>query len=120
MRTGADQQDDVQELTDALQQLQLAQANVQAVLERTRTRELAETTTSQGSGEAVREARIQTVHPLSSLFEGDIVRINKPRVDQQNTGVVVGATRSALVEVRTPNGEIVRRLKKNLTIIHRF
>ena len=119
MRTGADQQDDVQELTEALQQLQLAQANVQAVLERIGTREQAETTTSQGSGEAVGEARRRTGHPLSSLFEGDRVRINKPRVGQQNTGVVVGATRSALVKVRTPNGEIVKRLTKNLTIIHR-
>ena len=119
MRIGDEMQNDVQELTEALEQLRLAQANVQAVLDRITARQQPEITTSQGSGETVREARRRTVHPLSNLFEGDRVRINKPRVDQQETGVVVGSTRSALVKVRTPNGQIVKRLTKNLTLLHR-
>ena len=114
------QQQDIQHLSNALEQLRLAQTNVNAVLERIRTREQSNQLVSQQTGERATERRRKTVHPLSSLYIGDKVRINKPREDQQNTGVVFGSTRSALVRVRTPNGQEVKRLTKNLILIQRY
>ena len=119
MRTRDEHQQDIQDLSNALEQLRLAQINVNRVLERIRTREQPESTPQQEAGGGATEVRRRTVHPFSNLYIGNRVRINKPREDQQNTGVVFGSTRSALVRVRTPNGQEVKRLTKNLTSIQR-
>ena len=110
MITRDEQLQDIQDLSSALQQLRLAQTNVNTVLARIRTREQHITPVLQQSGERAVERRRKTVHPLSNLYIGDRVCINKPREHQQNTGAVFGSTRSALVRVRTPNGQ---RSKKN-------
>ena len=115
MRTSDEQQQYIQDLSNALEQLRLAQANVDGVIARIRTRGEPQ----QQAGVRVTERRKRSVHPLSNLCVGDRVRINKPKDNQQDIGVVFGSTRSALIRVRTPNGQEVKRLTKNLTVIQR-
>ena len=53
----------------------------------------------------------------SNLRLGDIVQIKFPNPGQQNTGIVVGATRGGFLSVRTPNGDVIRRMPHNLRFL---
>ena len=52
--------------------------------------------------------------PTSEFRLGDRVQIRYPNPGQQITGVVVGSTRGGFLYVRTPNGDILRRMPHNL------
>ena len=45
------------------------------------------------------------------------MRIKNPKRGQPDRGIVFGATRSALVQLRAANGEEVKRLSKNLELL---
>jgi len=53
----------------------------------------------------------------SNLRLGDRVQIKFPNPGQQNTGIVVGATRGGFLSVRTPNGDVIRRMPHNLRFL---
>ena len=61
--------------------------------------------------------RTRLVHPVAKFTYGDHVRAKNPKAGQQDQGIVFGATRSALVKIRTEDGNEVRRLSKNLILL---
>lgn len=61
--------------------------------------------------------RRRNVHPLARYVIGDYVRVKNSKSGQQDQGVVFGATHSALVRIRTRNGEEVKSLSKNFELI---
>ena len=106
---------DIRDLTEAVNQLRLAQSRLDAVrarVEHNRDRRKLE----ERGGQAVLIRR-RTVHPLSRFIAGDYVRVKNPKRGQPDRGIVFGATRSALVQLRVANGEEVKRLSKNLELL---
>ena len=96
--------EDIRDLKAAIGQLRLAQSRLDAFIagvQNNRDRR------AQGepSRDVVRPTRRRTVHPLSRFTEGDYVRIKNPKQGQPETGIVFGATRSALVRMQAANGE---------------
>ena len=53
----------------------------------------------------------------SNLRLGDRVQIKFPNPGQQNTGIVVGATCGGFLSVKTPNGDVIRRMPHNLRFL---
>ena len=103
---------DIRDLTEALNQLRLAQSRLDAVIARVeRNREQAE------RQEQPTPTRRRPVHPLSRFVAGDYVRVKNPRRGQPYRGIVFGATRSALIRLRATNGEEIKRLSKNLELL---
>ena len=111
--------EDIRDLTAAIEQLRLAQARLDTVVtivERNIDRRV-----TQEEPARTQETRLRTrrraVHPSSIFVVGDYVKVKNPRQGQPDRGIVFGATRSALVRVRAANGEEVKRLSKNLTLL---
>ena len=112
----------LQDLTQALNQLRLAQQRVESVRQRIedRHRRIQNTETSSDQvtvGEVTPRNRRRKVHPLVSYVVGDYVRIKNPNSGQEDRGIVFGVTRSALVKLRANNGDEIRRLSKNLILL---
>ena len=109
---------DLQDLTQALEQLRLAQERIDSVRQRIedRAQRTSVTTSTAGSNTTYR-TRQRLVHSLARYAVGDHVHVKNPKGDQHDSGIVFGATRSALVRVRTPNGEEVNRLSKILILL---
>ena len=66
----------------------------------------------------VSSATSPSLFPNGSFHQGDHVRIWNPRDFQQPVGLVFGIS-GRFILVRTPNGEIVRRIERNLTLLSR-
>ena len=112
----------LQDLTQALNQLRLAQQRVESVRQRIedKHRRIQNTETSSDQvtvGEVTPRNRRRKVHPLVSYVVGDYVRIKNPNSGQEDRGIVFGVTRSALVKLRANNGDEIRRLSKNLILL---
>lgn len=113
---------DLRDLTTALEQLRLAQQRVDSVRQRIENRSTSVQRITATREEAVtsstaQRTRRRTVHPLASYVVGDYVRVKNPKADQEDRGTVFGATRSALVRVRTSSGQEIKRLSKNLVLL---
>ena len=118
----------IEDLTQVLAQLRVAQERVSAVLNRIeserqiniRTRSLVETLSKQSAAVGQRTSppqRRRLVHPLVRFTYSDHISVKNPKTGQHDQGIVFGATRSALVKVRSEDGNEVRRLSKNLILL---
>ena len=88
--------EDIRDLTAAIEQLRLAQARLDTVVtivERNIDRRV-----TQEEPARTQETRLRTrrraVHPSASFVVGDYVKIKNPRQGQPDRGIVFGATRS--------------------------
>ena len=118
MRNTNRSQQSITELTEALEQLRLAQDNLQAVLNRIREEEEEEEDTVEVELPIANVvARVERVHPFSHLAIGDRVKILNPKPYQQKFGTVIGATRTGFIKVKTPNGNTDRRFTNNLSLL---
>ena len=117
--TASTYDEDIRDLTTAVNQLRLAQSRLDAVISRAeQNRDKREQGEQRGRQEQEhRSTRRRPVHPLSIFIAGDYVRVKKNRQGQPDRGVVFAATGSVLVRVRAANGEEVKRLSKNLSLI---
>ena len=48
---------------------------------------------------------------------GDSVIIKNPKKNQQNSGIIIGFTKTGFAKIRTNNGNVIRRITYNLTHI---
>ena len=118
---------DIQDLTEAITQLQIAQIRLDSVLRRIREDE--ETRERRGEErqctvEEENNSSSETEEPegvtrfflLNSRFKvGDRVRIVNPRSYQQDRGIIIGTNRAGnFITVRTANGSEVNRIPRNL------
>ena len=106
---------DIRDLTEAVNQLRLAQTRLNAVIARVEQNRAQREPVERE--EQLLPRRRRTVHPLSRFVVGDFVRVKNPNRGQPDRGIVFGATRSALVQLRAANGEEVKRLSKNLVLL---
>ena len=109
---------DIQDLSDALHQLSLAQAHVDRVLHRLQTR----SSLPVALAVEVSPAHVSPPRPSSrtlaaGLQVGDFVRINRPNRTQLGEGELIGVTRSGFLQIRTADGTIVLRIPANVTRI---
>lgn len=63
-----------------------------------------------------REEEVEKPYLLNSrLQEGDRVKILNPNGDQQDRGIIIGTNKKkTFIIVKTPNGEEIKRIPKNL------
>ena len=110
---------DIEDLSDALRQLSLAQARVDRVLRRLRSRSslLVAIPVSTLPVARVSPLRPRPQPSLADFSIGDRVRINRPNHNQQGSGVVLGFTSAGFLQMRTPNQELVLRKPHNVTLI---
>jgi len=107
----------IERLSQALQQLSLAEENLKQVLSEINQ----ERNTVDPEGETVNRARQQRVRkgprvlPYSRIRIGERVNILNPSENQETTGEVIGATIRGFIRVKTNNGSVVRRKPKNLS-----
>jgi len=105
----------IDRLSQALQQLNLAESNLRQVINDINRQD-------QNIPETVHQARRQRnqrrprVLPYSRIRLGDRVHITNPSENQQPEGEVIGATIGGYIRVRTDNGNVVRRFPRNLTV----
>ena len=88
--------EDIRDLTAAIEQLRLAQARLDTVISRVERNRDRRAATEEPTREQVitpRDRR-RTVHSLASFVVGDYVKIKNPRQGQPDRGIVFGATRS--------------------------
>jgi len=112
----------IERLSEALQQLNLAEANLRQVIieinqeqvdpENQNATETEANTAHQARRQ--RDRRRSRVLPYSRIRLGDTVQIVNPSEHQQAEGEVIGATIGGYIRVRTSNGTIVRRFPNNL------
>jgi len=111
----------IDRLSQALQQLNLAESNLRQVIDDINQQDQRRNT-DQNIPETVHQARRQRnqrrsrVLPYSRIRLGDRVHIINPSKNQQSEGEVIGATIGGYIRVRTDNGNIVRRFPRNLTV----
>ena len=106
---------DLSELTAALRQLDLARDRLNRALDALslpRSRSTPPPALLRRASPS--PERAPPLLPTSNLRLGDRVQIRFPNPGQQNTGIVVGATRGGFVYVRTSNGDVIRRMPHNL------
>ena len=113
IRTPHDQ--DIRDLTEAVNQLRLAETRLNAVIARVEQNRAQREPVEREEQPLARRTR--AVHPLSRFVVGDFMRVKNPNRGQPDRGIVFGATRSALVQLRAANGEEIKRLSKNLTLL---
>ena len=116
----------IQELTQALRELQLAQDRVNAVIERIRQEE---SNLRNNQDTATEQQQVITTLPIAQIVEdresipgttlriGDRVKITNARRDQQDTGTITGYRKSSTYTwiIITPRaGQPIRRIAKNL------
>ena len=121
---------DIQDLTEAISELRIAQIRLDRVLQRLREQE--ETREQQGeerqytseednvsSSEEEEPERVNRPYLLNSRFRtGDRVRIVNPRSYQQDRGIIIGTSRAGnFIVVRTANGSEINRIARNLRFI---
>lgn len=135
MRT-SEGQDYIQELTQALRELQLAQGRVNEVIKRIRAREnstrnnqnqVVEQQQTQDEGAQLNQrigglpiARIVEENeniPGTTLKIGDRVRILNPNRNQENSGIITGYRETHVytwIIVTSRSGKEIKRIAKNL------
>jgi len=111
----------IQRLSEALQQLNLAESNLRQVIEDINQQDQGNNGNQNptDTGHRARRQRNQRrsrVLPYSRIRLGDRVFIVNPSEHQQAEGEVIGATIGGYIRVRTDNGNVVRRFPRNLTV----
>ena len=105
---------DIQDLSEAIAKLQIAQLQLDRVL--TRIRE--QGNEDENNEETSREEHQESEEPFllnSTIRRGDRVLIINPNRDQEDRGVAIGTNRAqTFIIVRTPNGSKIKRIPKNL------
>ena len=119
-RSHSSDSSDLSELATALRQLDLARDRLHQALDnlaRPRSRSPSHVPPLSAPSRRHASPSPERSPPLlssSDLRLGDRVQIRFPNPGQQNTGVVVGASRGGFLYVRTPNGDVIRRMPHNL------
>ena len=111
------QSDTVEKLTELLDKLKVIEDEVRNLI-------AAEGGESQVEGatsvRTVRNKGSKPLFPGEEVVLNDRVKINNPNKDQQQKGRVIGRTgkgRLGFLRIITPNGNEVRRIGKNVTVL---
>ena len=113
MRSSGSDEVNFAELADAFLQLEIAQHRVNSILQSIR--EQQEEQQQEQHSEQQKEEVAKPYLLNSRLREGDKVKILNPNGDQQDKGVIIGTNRKkTFIIVKTPNGEEIKRIPKNL------
>ena len=116
-RNNQEANNNISDLTEALRQLDLAQERVNQAIRRIRRDERVEISPHRNEPRNSQEQDYCSL-PNTNLRVGDQVRIINRNRGQQSHGAIVGATtRETFINVRTPNGNIVRRASNNLQLL---
>jgi len=112
----------IERLSQALQQLNLAESNLRQVIEdinqqdQGNNRNQNPTNTGHRARIQRNQRRSRVLLPYSRIRLGDRVLIVNPSEHQQAEGEVIGATIGGYIRIRTDNGNVVRRFPRNLTV----
>ena len=118
-RSSSDSTSQLDELTAALRQLDLARARIAraiALFSDTSPSPPPRRPSPAPTHRSVSPERQPPLLPNSPFRLTDRVRIRYPNRGQQSTGVIVGATRGGYLCIRTPNGDVIRRLPHNILL----
>lgn len=110
---------DIDDLTDALDQLRLAQSRVDRVLHRLRTTSSLPVVVPVSALPVARVSPLRRRSTSASIAIGDSVRINRPGRNQQASGFVIGVTPSHFLQIRTPDGSVILHQPHNVTYLGR-